>query len=453
MAWNRDRLEDVARERLGDARLVVVANREPFIHEFAGDVVVCNRPASGLCTALDPVMRKSGGVWIAWEPGGDPDEDDLRHQVPAEEPRFTLRQVALTTGEVRRYYHGFANRALWPLCHYFVDRCSFDAAEWRQYVQVNERFADAVAEEARPDDLVWVHDYQLALVPGMIRRRAPGASIGFFLHIPFPAADVFRILPWARTVLRGLLGADHIGFHTTDYAQHFLTCAERLLGCDVDFTAGQVEIDGRTVRVGAHPLGIDVAEQERLGRELEAAYRRLKKLSARLVVAQERERTLISRELHDQLGQTLTGMVIHLHAAQRAATPEAIPMPIADMRVVTRIAREEDRRAADAESTRLPTPVLAVGSAFRAFNQAQLRGGAEVDMVAARRGIESALRGLSPPGSFDDALLSLRALQARHFLDAVAHWEATGETSEELEGLGGDFVGRICSVGWRSISV
>jgi trehalose 6-phosphate synthase/phosphatase len=173
---------------LEDRRLFLVSNREPYVRKDRGDgdgerMV---RTTGGLVTALDPVMRRSGGVWIAWEPGGEPGST-RRQQVPETGPGFTLRQVPLTTGEVRRYYYGFANRALWPLCHYFIDRCRFAEDEWRQYVRINERFADAVAEETRADDLIWIHDYHFCLLPEMVRERRDGQGrIAFFLHIPFP---------------------------------------------------------------------------------------------------------------------------------------------------------------------------------------------------------------------------------------------------------------------------
>ena len=245
---------------LGDRRLVLVSNREPYVRKKTADGVRFERTAGGLVTALDPVMRSSGGVWVAWQPEAEA-RMGSRFLVPAEAPQFTLRQVPITKREVARYYYGFANRALWPLFHYFLDRCRFDEEDWQHYVQVNERFAEAAAEEARPGDLVWVQDYHFCLLPEKIRERRGGEGpIAFFLHIPFPPEEVFRILPWRRRVLSGLLGADLVGFHTPEYAGDFLGCCQRLLGAEVDHRRGIVRWQKREVRVGAFPIGIDVAD-------------------------------------------------------------------------------------------------------------------------------------------------------------------------------------------------
>jgi alpha,alpha-trehalose-phosphate synthase [UDP-forming] len=245
---------------LGDRRLLLVSNREPYVRKVTDQGERLERTAGGLVTALDPVMRASGGVWIAWRPDAEPGADS-RLEVPAEGSRFTLRQVPLTKKEVAGYYNGFANGALWPLCHYFVDRCRFEEAEWQRYVEVNRRFADAVVEEARPGDLVWIHDYHFCLLPEMVReRRGDGGPLAFFLHIPFPGEEIFRILPWRSQVLSGLLGADLVGFHTDEYAGDFVGCCERLLGAEVDHKRGIVRWQRREVRVGAFPIGIDFEE-------------------------------------------------------------------------------------------------------------------------------------------------------------------------------------------------
>jgi len=257
----------VARRLLGDRRLLLVSNREPYVRKRTPEGVRFERTTGGLVTALEPVMRESGGVWVAWQPEGEARDQrdgavsESRFCVPADGPQFTLRQVPLSKLEVARYYHGFANRALWPLCHYFIARCRFDEEEWRQYERINDRFADAVVEEARAGDVVWVHDYHFCLLPKKIReRRLHGGPIAFFLHIPFPTEEVFRALPWRRQVLEGLLGADLVGFHTGEYAGDFLGCCERLLGAEVDHRRQTVRWEGREVRVGAFPIGIDVEE-------------------------------------------------------------------------------------------------------------------------------------------------------------------------------------------------
>ena len=166
---------------------------------------------------------------------------------------------------------GFSNRTLWPLFHYLIDRMRSDAHTWAAYEQVNERFARAAAEESTDEDQVWIHDYQLMRVPYYLRRLAPRRRVAFFLHIPFPAYDVYRILPWSRQLLRGLLAADLVGVHVPAYAQHLITCAERLLGCDVDRATDSVHFEGRDVSIQAHPLGIDPGHVETLARAVGAA--------------------------------------------------------------------------------------------------------------------------------------------------------------------------------------
>ena len=254
---------------LGSRRLVVVSNREPYeTWKDADGERRYERTTGGLVTALEPVVRECEGVWLAWDPGGDPD-DPVSLRVPGDEPRFTLRQVPLTQEQVDGYYYGFANRALWPLFHYFMGRCHFDEDEWRHYIEVNERFADAVLEATEPDDLIWIHDYHFCLLPRLIRERRPESRIAFFLHIPFPAEEVFRIFPWRRQLLRGLLGADLVGFQVRSYAEHFLESCHRLLGTELDLDSGAVSWDGREIEAADFPIGIDVDEFERIARRPE----------------------------------------------------------------------------------------------------------------------------------------------------------------------------------------
>jgi trehalose 6-phosphate synthase/phosphatase len=165
---------------------------------------------------------------------------------------------------VSLYYGGFSNRTLWPLFHYFLGRTEISATTWAVYELVNERFAQAAAEEGSENALVWVHDYQLLRMPRYLRRLAPKRRIAFFLHIPFPAYDIFRLLPWARSIMRGMLSCDLVGFQSAEHAEHFINCAERLLGCDVDRAAGTVQFEGRPVAAQSHPIGIDVAHIEKV---------------------------------------------------------------------------------------------------------------------------------------------------------------------------------------------
>lgn len=246
--------------------LVVVSNRLPFrIERRSGDLHLTRSPG-GLVSALEPVLNDRGGIWVGW-PGISREETDAAGglELPSD-GRVEYRAVPLSGHEVSLYYGGFANRTLWPLFHYFVGRTSIQGNTWRVYERVNERFAQIAAAELDPTALVWIHDYQLLRVPHYLRRLSAGSRIAFFLHIPFPAADVFRVLPWARSLLRGMLAADMVGFQVTSYAEHFLICAERLLGCEVDRSAGIVRFEGREVSVQAHPISIDAAHLEDLAK-------------------------------------------------------------------------------------------------------------------------------------------------------------------------------------------
>ncbi|MGH7701361.1 MAG: bifunctional alpha,alpha-trehalose-phosphate synthase (UDP-forming)/trehalose-phosphatase [Gemmatimonadales bacterium] len=247
-------------------RLVVVSNRLPFTVERHAGRPSVRRSSGGLVSALTPVLRDRGGVWIGWPGPGAARLDEVAADLP-EADRVRYVAVPLSAREVSLYYGAFSNRTLWPLFHYFVARTQIDEGTWRAYDRVNERFARAAAEASTDEAVVWVHDYHLLRAPLHVRQLAPGRRVAFFLHIPFPAYDLFRLLPWARSIMRGLLAADLVGFHIGDYADHFLTCAERLLGCEVDRARGVAQWEGRAVTVGAFPLGIDVAGFEALAHE------------------------------------------------------------------------------------------------------------------------------------------------------------------------------------------
>jgi trehalose 6-phosphate synthase/phosphatase len=244
--------------------LVVVSNRLPFRAERDVGGLSLMRSAGGLVAALEPALEQRGGVWIGWAGATREEAEAAGGVVLPATGRIRYRAVSLTANEVTQYYGGFSNRTLWPLFHYFVGRTQIDGSTWRAYERVNERFAEAAAAESGDRALVWVHDYQLLRTPHHLRRLAPQSRIAFFLHIPFPAAEVFRVLPWSRSLLQGMLACDLIGFHVPSYVEHFLTCAERLLGCEVDRAGGVVRFEGREVSVQAHPIGIDVALIERL---------------------------------------------------------------------------------------------------------------------------------------------------------------------------------------------
>jgi trehalose 6-phosphate synthase/phosphatase len=247
---------------------LIVANRLPVtIHWERGNLRV-EPSAGGLATALRSLQAGGDVRWIGWPGDISRTSETERQQLDARFRELKTIPVYLSQAECTRFYDNFSNGVLWPLCHYLLDKVRIDAQrDWVTYRQVNERFARIAVEHYQPGDTIWVHDYQLALVPAFIRAMKPDAKIGFFLHIPFPAADVFRILPWREELMRGLLGADLVGFHTASYAFHFTYSAAQLVG--VEPTTDTLQYEDRSVRVGAYPISIDTSELDRLARSTE----------------------------------------------------------------------------------------------------------------------------------------------------------------------------------------
>jgi trehalose 6-phosphate synthase/phosphatase len=238
-------------------RLLIVSNRLPVSAQVTPGALRMVASSGGLATGLRPWHERSHGLWLGW-PG------DVSSATTAQRDEFDRRlhergivPVHLSGDQVDRYYHGFANRVLWPLFHYLIDRVPIDGAGWDAYRDVNEAFAEVVAREFRCNDTIWVHDYQLMLLPALLRERLPHARIGFFLHIPFPSSEVFRILPWRREILNGLLGADLVGFHTFAYMRHFMTSLLHVEGVEADID--RVRTGDREVKVGVFPMGVDAA--------------------------------------------------------------------------------------------------------------------------------------------------------------------------------------------------
>ncbi len=261
MAWTRERLEEVARARLGGAKLVVVANREPFIHVREGEEIRCNRPASGLTTALDPVLQACSGTWVA-HGSGDADravvDERGRVAVPPEKPTYLLRRVWLSKEEEEGYYYGFANEALWPLCHIAYTRPRFDAGAWEQYRRVNQKFADAVLDEVGEDPaVVFVQDYHFALLPRLLREARPDLVVLQFWHIPWPNREVFRICPWQEEILDGLLGNDLLAFHNQYHCNNFLETVDRALESKADRERFAITRGGKTTYIRPQPISID----------------------------------------------------------------------------------------------------------------------------------------------------------------------------------------------------
>jgi trehalose 6-phosphate synthase len=260
--WGPDALRRILRQDLKGDEVLIVSNREPYLHVRRKDnVIEIQRPASGLVTALEPVMRACSGTWIAHGAGSADRETVDKHDhvmVPPEKPSYRIRRVWLSDEEEQGYYYGFANEGLWPLCHIAHTRPSFRAADWAHYQTVNRRFADVVADEARTDDpIVLVQDYHFALLPRMVRDRLPRATIITFWHIPWPNPEAFGICPWREEVLEGMLGSSILGFHTQFHCNNFFDTVDRFLEARVDRETFTISYGGDPTEVRRYPISIE----------------------------------------------------------------------------------------------------------------------------------------------------------------------------------------------------
>lgn len=260
--WSPATLRQVLDNELPGAEIIVVSNREPYIHNAEPDGgISVQRPASGLVTALEPITRACGGTWIAHGSGSADravvDRND-RVAVPPDDPAYRLRRVWLSEEEEDGYYYGLANEGLWPLCHVSFVRPVLREGDWAQYVAVNRKFADAVVQEAKTDTpVVLVQDYHFALLPRMVRQRLPGAIIVTFWHIPWPNAELFSVFPWRDAVLDGLLGSSIIGFHTRFHCNNFIETVDRFLESHIDREHATVSVGGHSSLVRPYPISID----------------------------------------------------------------------------------------------------------------------------------------------------------------------------------------------------
>jgi trehalose 6-phosphate synthase len=259
--WSPRTLHRLLDEELPGTEVLVVSNREPYIHNHANGTVALQIPASGLVAALEPVMRACRGTWIAHGSGSADRETvdgDDRIRVPPTDPAYTLRRVWLTEEEQDGYYYGFANEGLWPLCHIAFVRPIFREQDWAQYVAVNERFADVVVEEAgRDDPIVLVQDYHFALLPRMIRRRLPKATIITFWHIPWPNSETFGICPRREEIIDGLLGSTILGFHTQFHCNNFLEATDRFMESRIDREHASVTLGRHETMIRPYPISIE----------------------------------------------------------------------------------------------------------------------------------------------------------------------------------------------------
>jgi trehalose 6-phosphate synthase/phosphatase len=259
---------------LDGRQLVVMSNRAPIKVVREGHEERIEPTVGGVGTTFLRLLEHHGGLWIAWN-GGQKTPKKL--SLPAEHPRFDLSFIELSDRDVSHYYYGMCNRALWPLMHFMISNCHFNAGHWRQYRAVNEMFAASAVAQAGPGDALWIQDFHLALTPQIIRARRKDLAIGLFWHVPFPPVELYRVFPWRRELLAGMLGSDLIGFHCESYVTHFLNSCRRVLGAEIDAQSGEVHFESHTSRVAAFPLGIPVDYFEGL-----AASSRTQQKSARI---------------------------------------------------------------------------------------------------------------------------------------------------------------------------
>jgi trehalose 6-phosphate synthase len=261
-AWTPERLKKTLNRHLHGERVIIVANREPYVHERTEDGgTIVLHPASGLVTALEPVMRACSGTWIAHGSGSADQDAADRHgrvRVPPGEGSYSIRRVWLSPEEEKGYYYGFSNEGLWPLCHIADVRPVFRSHDWKHYRAVNQKFADVLSTEVESDDpIVLVQDYHFALVPRLIRRRLPRATVIMFWHIPWPNSERFGICPWRNEILEGMLGASILGFHTQFHCNNFVDSVDRLLEARIDREQAAVVQHGQSTLVRPYPISLE----------------------------------------------------------------------------------------------------------------------------------------------------------------------------------------------------
>ncbi|HLT33777.1 MAG TPA: bifunctional alpha,alpha-trehalose-phosphate synthase (UDP-forming)/trehalose-phosphatase, partial [Aquaticitalea sp.] len=240
-------------------KTIIVSNRLPLQLKIEENELLISPSVGGLATGLKSVHSEGNGLWIGWS---GLMEEELTQKWSKKVKQAVLKEkcatVPLTQHDIDNYYLGFSNKALWPLFHYFMEYTEFENDQWDSYKAVNQKFANAVLEHAEDGDTIWIHDYQLLLVPQLIKEQRPNTNIGFFLHIPFPSYEIFRAFPWREELMNGMLGADLIGFHTYDYERHFLSSVKRIMRLEVKFN--EIYFHDRVVKVDSFPMGIDYAK-------------------------------------------------------------------------------------------------------------------------------------------------------------------------------------------------
>ncbi|MEN6454108.1 MAG: bifunctional alpha,alpha-trehalose-phosphate synthase (UDP-forming)/trehalose-phosphatase [Prolixibacteraceae bacterium] len=264
------------------SKIYIASNRLPVSIQKENDELTLIPSVGGLATGLSSIYKDYGGLWIGWS--GVASDDLADNEIRDIDEKLVSEQcvaIHLTKEEINLYYEGFSNNVVWPLFHYFTQYIEYNPLYWEAYIKVNQLFADKALEILEDGDTIWIHDYQLLLMPEMIKRIKPGVTIGFFLHIPFPSYEVFRILPWRKELIKGMLGADLIGFHTYDYERHFFSTVIRLFGYDVSFN--QINMEDRIIMGDAFPMGID--------------YKKFQECAEKIIRKNNHEKS----ELHQQL--------------------------------------------------------------------------------------------------------------------------------------------------------
>lgn len=247
-------------------KTIIISNRLPLQIKINDNNIEVTPSVGGLATGLKSFHQEGDSVWIGWTGlASEEIPENLKEEVSQKAREEDCVAVSLTTEEIDGFYYGFSNRTIWPLFHYFMEYTEAEEQQWEIYKQVNQKYADEILKHANEEDNIWIHDYQLLLLPAMLREKLPNSTIGFFNHIPFPSYEVFRTLPWREEVLKGMLGADLIGFHTYDYERHFISSVSRLLRYQVDFN--QITLPDRVVKVDSFPMGIDYEKFEKAALE------------------------------------------------------------------------------------------------------------------------------------------------------------------------------------------
>lgn len=270
--WTKDALQELIYSKLGGHKLILVANREPYLHRYAAGGIECVPPASGMVSALEPIMRACGGVWIAHGSGNADRKtaDEWDHvAVPPDFPSYTLRRVWLTKDQEDGYYYGMANEGIWPLCHMVFTRPVFSARHWAIYRQVNELFAQAVLQEAGDDPaFVFIQDYHFALLPRILKENnRANVIVAQFWHIPWPNSEAFQAFPWKEELLDGLLGNDLLGFHLRHHCQNFLDTVDRTVEAKIDSERFEITRGGKSTVVRPFPISIDFEEHDAAAQE------------------------------------------------------------------------------------------------------------------------------------------------------------------------------------------